>query len=194
MVSVASFFVSRVDTEVDRRLDALIIANASEARRTELEALRGKAAVANARIAYQRFLRTFAGERFQALKRQGACVQRPLWASTGTKNPAYSDVKYVEALIGPDTVNTMPLATIEAFQDHGHVARTIDRHLDDAYRTIARLEDAGIHMQDVTAALLVDGVQLFADSIKRIEYLIGEKGAALRADRPEQQLPSGTQA
>jgi transaldolase len=194
MASVASFFVSRIDTEVDRRHDALIAAGASDARRKELEALRGKAAVANARIAYQRFLQTFAGERFQALKQQGARVQRPLWASTGTKNPAYSDVKYVQALIGLDTVNTMPLATIDAFQDHGRVASTIDRHLDDAYRTIARLEDAGIRMQDVTTALLVDGVQLFADSIRRIEYLIGEKGAALRADQPGQPLPSGIRA
>jgi transaldolase len=181
MASVASFFVSRVDTEVDRRLDALITAGASEARRRELEALRGKAAVANARIAYQRFLQTFAGERFQALKQQGARVQRPLWASTATKNPAYSDVKYVEELIGPETVNTMPLATIEAFLDHGRVARTIDTHVDDAYRTMAKLEDAGISMQDVTDMLLIDGVRLFCDSIEHLTGVIGEKAAARRA-------------
>jgi transaldolase/glucose-6-phosphate isomerase len=181
MASVASFFVSRVDTEVDKRLDALIATGVTAARRQELEALRGKAAVANARIAYQRFLRTFAGARFQALKQRGARIQRPLWASTGTKNPAYSDVKYVEELIGPDTVNTMPLATIEAFQDHGRVARTIDTHLEDADRILVGLEDAGIRMQDVTGKLLVDGVRLFSDSIEHLTGVIGEKAAATGA-------------
>jgi transaldolase len=189
MASVASFFVSRVDTEVDQRLDSIIAAGVGDKRREELEALRGKAAVANARIAYQRFQQTFAGERFQALKQKGARVQRPLWASTGTKNPAYSDVKYVEELIGPDTVNTMPLATLEAFQDHGRVVRTIDTHLDDAYLTINRLEDAGISMREVTNKLLMDGVQLFSDSIARITRVIGEKSAPLLAEHPEQ--PTG---
>ena len=97
----------------------------------------------------------------------------PLWASTGAKNPAYSDVKYVEELIGPDTVTTMPLATIDAFQDYGRVARTIDTHLDEAHKTIDRLEDAGISMQEVTGKLLRDGVQLFSDSIERITAIIG---------------------
>lgn len=179
--SVASFFVSRVDTEVDRRIDAAVAACTGETRRKALRALRGKAAVANARIAYQLFLRTVGGERFAALRKRGARVQRPLWASTGTKDPAYSDVKYVEELIGPDTVNTMPLATINAFQDHGRVARTIDTHLDDAYRTIDRLEEAGISMQDVTGGLLNDGVRLFADSIGRITALIGAKSGAIPA-------------
>jgi transaldolase/glucose-6-phosphate isomerase len=181
MASVASFFVSRVDTEVDKRLDALIASGGTEARRRELEALRGKAAVANARIAYQRFLETFASARFQALKQRGARVQRPLWASTGTKNPAYSDVKYVEELIGPDTVNTMPLATIDAFLDHGRVARTIDTHVDDAYRTMARLGDAGISVREVTDKLLTDGVQVFSDSIEQLTGIIGKKVAARRA-------------
>jgi transaldolase len=175
MASVASFFVSRVDTEVDQRLNAIIASGGSAARQKELEALRGKAAVANARIAYQRFLHAFASERFQALKQRGARVQRPLWASTGTKNPAYSDVQYVEELIGPDTVNTMPMATIDAFLNHGRVARTIDTQVDDAYRTIDRLGDAGISMEQVTDKLLRDGVQLFSDSIKRIMAVIGEK-------------------
>ncbi|MGH7747880.1 MAG: transaldolase family protein, partial [Candidatus Dormibacteria bacterium] len=138
--SVASFFVSRVDTEVDKRLEVRIAAEPREARRKELEALRGEAAIANARLAYQRFRQTFGGERFAALREKGARVQRPLWASTGTKNPAYRDVRYVEELIGPDTVTTLPQATIDAFQDHGRVVRTIDQHNDEAHQTIERLE------------------------------------------------------
>ena len=181
VASVASFFVSRVDTEVDRRLEALIAAEQTEARRKELDALRGKAAVANARIAYQRFLTTFAGERFQALREKGARVQRPLWASTGTKNPAYSDVKYVEELIGPDTVTTLPAATIDAFQDHGRVARTIDHNVDEAYRTIEQLEAVGIAMKDVTDKLLAAGVMSFVDALTSLERAIGEKCAALCA-------------
>ena len=181
VASVASFFVSRVDTEVDRRLDALIAAEQSEARRKELDALRGKAAVANARIAYQHFLTTFAGERFHALREKGARVQRPLWASTGTKDPAYSDVKYVEELIGPDTVTTLPPATIDAFQDHGRVARTIDHNVDEAYRTIEQLEAVGIAMKDVTDKLLAAGVMSFVDALASLERAIGEKCAALCA-------------
>ena len=178
VASVASFFVSRVDTEVDRRLDALIAAAPPPAQWKELDALYGKAAVANARMAYQHFLTTFAGERFQALREKGARVQRPLWASTGTKNPAYSDVKYVEELIGPDTVNTLPLATIEAFQEHGRVARTIDQHVDEAYRTIERLQANGIHMKDVTDTLLAAGITSFTDAIASIEKAIAEKCTA----------------
>ena len=178
VASVASFFVSRVDTEVDRRLDALIAAAPPPAQWKELDALYGKAAVANARMAYQHFLTTFAGERFQALREKGARVQRPLWASTGTKNPAYSDVKYVEELIGPDTVTTLPLPTIEAFQEHGRVARTIDQHVDEAYRTIERLQANGIHMKDVTDTLLAAGITSFTDAIASIEKAIAEKCTA----------------
>jgi transaldolase/glucose-6-phosphate isomerase len=181
VASVASFFVSRVDTEVDSRLDALITAEQSEARRKELNALRGKAAVANARIAYQHFLTTFAGERFHALGEKGARVQRPLWASTGTKNPAYSDVKYVEELNGPNTVTTLPAATIDAFQDHGRVARTIDHNVDEAYRTIEQLESLGISMKEVTDRLLAAGVTSFVDALASLERAIGEKCAALCA-------------
>ena len=119
MHSVASFFVSRVDTATDKRLDAKIAAAKTDAERAELQSLLGKAAVANAKIAYERFLAVFGSERFKKLEAAGAHSQRPLWASTGTKNKAYSDILYVQELIGPDTVNTMPPATIDAFRDHG---------------------------------------------------------------------------
>jgi len=181
VASVASFFVSRVDAAVDHRLDTLIAATESEARRADLAALRGKAAIANARIAYQHFLHAFDGDQFVALAGRGARVQRPLWASTGVKDPAYRDVRYVEELIGPATVTTLPAATIEAFQDHGRVARTIDKDLDDAYDTIRRLEAVGIGMTEVTDALLVEGVTIFTDSFARLDAAIQEKRAALRA-------------
>jgi transaldolase len=158
LTSVASFFVSRVDTEVDTRLGKLIEAEHDENRRKELEGLLGKAAISNAKVAYQRFLRAFGGERFKALQAQGAKVQRPLWASTGTKNTAYSDVLYVEELIGPDTVTTLPPATIEAFQGHGRVERTIDRDVDEAYRTVERLSTHGIDLREVTDKLQADGM------------------------------------
>jgi transaldolase len=169
IASVASFFVSRVDTEVDRRLDAKI-ALAPETERPALQALKGKAAIANARLAYRLFRSMFSGERWEALAAQGARVQRPLWASTGTKNPAYSDVLYVEQLIGPDTVNTMPPATIEAFRDHGTIARTVDADLEDAERTIAALAAGGIPLPDVTEKLLLDGLASFQ---KSFDTLIG---------------------
>lgn len=181
IASVASFFVSRVDTEVDTRLDVLTAGEPNEARRQELAALRGKAAIANARLAYQRFLTTFAGERFAALRAQGARVQRPLWASTGTKNPAYSDVKYVEELIGPDTVTTLPQATIDAFQDHGRVARTIDRDVAEASRAIAQLYAAGISMKDVTDTLQDEGVRAFADALDKLDTAIRHKQEVLLA-------------
>jgi transaldolase len=187
IASVASFFVSRVDTEVDRQLDLHIAAEPNEARRRELEALRGQAAVANARIAYQRFLETFSGKRFGVLRQKGARVQRPLWASTGTKNPAYSDVKYVEELIGPDTVTTLPQATIDAFQDHGRVARTIDQHLDEAYRTLDLLQAAGISMTEVTDSLLVKGVASFVDALAQLEMAIHRKQEMLVAGQSPSQ-------
>ncbi len=163
IASVASFFVSRVDSNVDKRLDQL------EKEKPELkgkiEALKGKAAIANAKLAYQAYLAKFVSgpeaARFKALQARGATLQRPLWASTGTKNPAYSDVMYVDGLIGPDTVNTAPPATIDAFKDHGKVKRTVDTGLDTARQTIKDLDGLGIHMQDVTAQLLDEGVTLF---------------------------------
>jgi transaldolase len=163
VASVASFFVSRVDTEVDKRLDALVAAK-GESFRTEVASLRGKAAIANAKLAYQLFREMFAGSRWEVLRAKGARLQRPLWASTSTKNPAYRDVMYVEDLIGPDTVNTMPPATIEAFRDHGEVARTVDSHLDAERRLIADLAALGISMSEVTDKLLVEGLASFQKS------------------------------
>jgi transaldolase len=161
LASVASFFVSRVDSEVDKRLDALI---ASGGDQTALTALKGKAAIANATLAYRLFQRRFAGPRWEALAARGAQLQRPLWASTSTKNPAYRDVLYVEELIGPHTVNTMPPATIDAFRDHGVVARTVDRDIARAEANLAALEAVGISLADVTEKLLADGIASFQKS------------------------------
>jgi transaldolase len=166
--SVASFFVSRVDIAADKRLEAKIEATSDETERQELRALLGRIAVANAKVAYRRFQEVFGTERFARLREKGARVQRPLWASTGTKNPAYSDTLYVTELIGPDTVNTMPPATIDAFRDHGVVRRTIDEHYDDAERALAKLAAAGISMDEITDELQRDGVKLFADSFRGI--------------------------
>jgi transaldolase len=149
--SVASFFVSRVDTAVDEALP-------------EDSPLRGKAAVANAKMAYQRFNEIVASDRWQRLAAEGATVQRPLWASTGTKNPDYSDVLYVDELIGPNCVNTMPEGTIAAFQDHGTVQRTVDADVDEAHVAIDALAGAGISLDEVTRKLEVDGVKAFSDS------------------------------
>ena len=156
IASVASFFVSRVDTAVDKQLDAK---GDDRAR-----ALRGKIAIANARLAYAQFREHFDGERFAPLKAQGARPQRPLWASTGTKDKAYSDVRYVEELIGPDTVNTLPVATLDAFRDHGTVKRTIDAGVDAARAAVAELRAIGIDLAAITQQLEDDGVASFAKS------------------------------
>jgi transaldolase len=161
LASVASFFVSRVDTEVDKRLDALIAGGGDK---TKLEALKGKAAIANAKLAYRLFQQRFSGERWELLAAKGAQLQRPLWASTSTKNPKYRDVMYVEALIGPHTVNTMPPATIDAFRDHGVVARTVDQGYDEAEHHLAALAAVGISIDDVTAKLLTEGIASFQKS------------------------------
>jgi len=166
--SVASFFVSRVDTAVDAQLP-------------EGSPLRGKAAVANAKLAYQRFGEITASDRWQALAAKGATVQRPLWASTGTKNKEYSDVLYVDELIGPDCVNTMPEGTIAAFLDHGTVRRTVDADVDEARRTLAELDAAGVSLDAVTAQLEVDGVKSFSDSFDSLLETIAENMEALRA-------------
>ena len=167
LASVASFFVSRVDTEVDKRLDTLI-AKASPAEKERLKMLKGRAAIANAKLAYRLFRQKFAGPRWEALAKQGARVQRPLWASTSTKNPEYRDVMYVEELIGPDTVDTMPPATIEAFRDHGAVDRTVDKKVAAAEGLIKEIEAVGIPMKDVTEKLLVDGIASFQKSFDEL--------------------------
>jgi transaldolase len=158
--SVASFFVSRVDTEVDRRLEAVGTAAARE--------LRGRAAVAQAKLAYRLFRERFTGERWARLARLGGQVQRPLWASTSTKDPAYPDTLYVDGLIGPDTVNTLPEATIAEFEDHGRLARTIDAGVDEAAEVLHRLAEVGIDMDLVGGALEVAGVAGFHESFAAV--------------------------
>ena len=175
VASVASFFISRVDTEVDRRLEALVEAGDES---TFLD-LRGKAAVAQARQAYRLFTQRFSGPRWEALAAKGAHVQRPLWASTSTKNPAYPDLAYVDTLIGPDTVNTMPDGTVKDFLDHGTVARTVDAGLDEADRVIAALAEAGVDMEDVAATLEAEGVASFAKSFDELMQSLSDKANAL---------------
>ena len=168
--SVASFFVSRVDTAVDKQLEAL-----------GERQLQGKIAVANAQVAYARFQELFAGPRWEKLARLGAHVQRPLWASTGTKNPAYSDTLYVDELIGPHTVNTLPPATLQAVLDHGRLERTIDRHPKTAFAQIARLAELGIDLAAVTQKLLDDGVAAFAKSFESLMESISRKREQIRS-------------
>ena len=165
--SVASFFVSRVDTEIDKRLDALI-AKASQPEKERLKMFKGRAAIANAKLAYRLFRQKFAGPRWEALVKQGARVQRPLWASTSTKNPEYRDVMYVEELIGPDTVDTMPPATIDAFRDHGVVERTVDKKVAAAEALLKEIEAVGISMKEVTEKLLVEGIASFQKSFDEL--------------------------
>ena len=167
IASVASFFVSRVDTEIDKRLDAMI-AKASPAEKDRLKLLKGRAAIANAKLAYKLFRDKFSSPRWNALAKQGARVQRPLWASTSTKNPEYRDVMYVEELIGPDTVNTMPPATIDAFRDHGEVDRTVDKRVAVADALLREIEAAGISIKDVTDKLLTDGIASFQKSFDEL--------------------------
>ena len=167
LASVASFFVSRVDTEIDKRLDALI-AKAAPPEKERLKMLKGRAAIANAKLAYRLFRQKFAGPRWDALAKQGARVQRPLWASTSTKNPEYRDVMYAEELIGPDTVDTMPPATIEAFRDHGVVERTVDKKVAAAEGLLKEIEAVGISMKDVTDKLLVEGIASFQKSFDEL--------------------------
>ncbi len=173
IASVASFFVSRVDTEIDKRLEARA-ATASSEERERLLALRGRAAIANAKRAYRLFQEQFSGTRWEALQARGARPQRPLWASTSTKNPEYRDVVYVEELIGPETVNTMPPQTLDAFRDHGVVRRTVDVDVAAADGAIAALEATGISMRDVTDQLLTDGLASFQASFD--ELLAGLQG------------------
>ncbi|HUY56068.1 MAG TPA: bifunctional transaldolase/phosoglucose isomerase [Candidatus Nanopelagicaceae bacterium] len=174
--SVASFFVSRVDTEADSQLDVLA-EQAEGERRQELEAARGKAAIANAAVAYQAFLEVFHGARFEKLAAAGAQVQRPLWASTSTKNPAYRDVLYCEELIAPETVNTMPPSSIEAFLDHGEVRPTLVGHIPAAAPELAHMRELGVDIDQVTALLEVKGVESFSASMDKLLAEVGAKRA-----------------
>jgi transaldolase/transaldolase/glucose-6-phosphate isomerase len=173
VASVASFFVSRVDTKVDKMLDEIGTSSAT--------ALRGKAAIANAKLAYRAYGEIFDGAQFRELRAAGAAVQRCLWASTSTKNPNYRDVLYVEELIGPDTIDTMPIQTIADFLDHGRVERTLDRDVDAAAQAIREIEAQGIDMETVTAELLDEGVAAFANSVDELLASIESKRKTLAA-------------
>ncbi len=169
--SVASFFVSRVDTEVDRALQAIGT--------PEALSLRGKIAIANARVVYRRFREIFLGTSFEEFKRRGARLQRPLWASAGTKNPAFSDVLYVEELIGPHTINTIPLATLNAFRDHGRVQPTLEAGEQDAEQALAHLAKLGIDLGAITEKLLADGIRAFTHSLDKLLASLKAKRRAL---------------
>ena len=171
LASVASFFVSRVDTEADKRLDDV----------DGGDELQGKLAIANAKLAYQQYKEAFSGERWEKLASKGASAQRCLWASTSTKNENYRDVLYVEELIGADTVNTMPVDTVKAFQDHGEAEATLEQDVDGAKELLRRLEEAGIDYDDVTDTLEREGVEKFADSFKELLDGVAEKREALVA-------------
>ena len=179
IASVASFFVSRVDTLVDKLLEDKIKATSDSAEQQMLKSLEGKAAIANARLVYQDFKRIFGTPRFETLKHSGAQPQRPLWASTSTKNPAYRDVLYAEELIGPHTVYTMPPETIENFRDHGQVRLSIEDDIPQAKAELAALEEIGIHYDQVTQQLLDEGVQKFADSFHELFQGIESKKQAI---------------
>ena len=181
--SVASFFVSRVDTEVDKALKKL---GTEEAR-----ALLGKVAIANCKLVYRRFREIFSGEVFAALRGRGARVQRPLWASTGTKNPAYSDVLYVENLIGPDTVNTLPPATLDAFRRHGRVkGSTVEEELKKAESDLSRLKELGIDLDAIAEKLQTDGISAFAASLDRLLAAVEEKRRRLVARAQSREISS----
>ena len=171
--SVASFFVSRVDVEIDRRLDAIGT--------PEALALQGKAAVAQAQLAYAQFRRVFSGPRWEALAARGARLQRPLWASTSTKNPAYPDTLYVDTLIGPDTVNTLPDNTLAAFEDHGTVARTVDAEPEAAGAVFDQLDGLGISIEAVAQQLETEGVHAFAKSFDEVLATLAERSENLRS-------------
>ena len=186
IASVASFFVSRIDTAVDKLVAEAIRQAAGASERAALEKLRGKAAIANAKLAYRRWQKRFADARWERLHRLGARPQQLLWASTGTKNPAYSDVLYIEELIGPQTVNTMPEKTMDAFRDHGRVGDTLTAGVEAAAQTLSELERAGISLERVTAELVDDGVKLFCDAFDKLNATLAGKrkrvlGAALNA-------------
>jgi transaldolase len=183
IASVASFFVSRVDTEIDRRLDVIAEQGATPALSVKAHGLRGKAAISQARLAYALFEERFATERALSLLGQGARVQRPLWASTSTKDPAYPDLLYVDALIGPDTVNTMPAATVAAFVDHGRVGRTVDMDVDCARQILSDLHEVGIDITEVTEKLEVEGVASFAKSFDELHERLAQKAASLGGAR-----------
>jgi transaldolase/glucose-6-phosphate isomerase len=180
IASVASFFVSRIDSMIDAQIDAKLKAETDPNKRALLTSLQGKVAIANAKLTYRKYQEIYSTPRWKALAAKGAQTQRLLWASTSTKNPKYRDVMYVEELIGPDTVDTIPPATFDAFRDHGRVRPSLTENVDEAAKVMASLEKAGISMKDVTEKLVVDGVKLFADAFKQLLEATG-KTAGVRA-------------
>jgi transaldolase/glucose-6-phosphate isomerase len=178
VASVASFFISRIDSLVDAQLAERLKA-AAGAERGRVEHLLGKVAIANGKLTYERYGKIFSGPRWEKLQRQGAQTQRVLWASTSTKNPAYRDVLYVEELIGPDTVNTIPPATFDAFRDHGKVRQSLTENVAAAQQTMDALAQVGISMQEVTTTLLADGVRLFAEAFDKLLAAVGQKTATV---------------
>ena len=192
VASVASFFISRIDSAIDTLVEARLEADTNANERSVLSGLTGKIAIANAKLTYQRYKELFSGSRWQSLAAQGAQTQRLLWASTGTKNPSYRDVIYIEELIGPDTVNTIPPATFDAFRDHGRPRASLAEDLEFAADTMATLADVGIPIHEVTDKLLAEGVQLFSDAfgklLKAIERQTRETGAG-RLNRMTYKLP-----
>jgi transaldolase/glucose-6-phosphate isomerase len=193
IASVASFFVSRIDTAIDKLLDEKIARANDPDEKARLGALKGRIAIANAKLAYQRYLRLFAGERWHALAAHGARPQRLLWASTGTKNKAYSDVLYVEELIGPDTINTMPVATLDAFRDHGKARNTLQADTAEAQRILGELGRVCISLEAVTDKLLHEGVRLFADAADKLLGVVANKRADLVGQIDKQALALGPQ-
>jgi transaldolase/glucose-6-phosphate isomerase len=179
IASVASFFVSRIDTLIDSKIDALLKTAAGDAK-TLLESLHGTIAIANAKLTYKKYLELFGGPRWKALAAKGAQTQRLLWASTSTKNPKYRDVLYVEELIGADTVDTIPPATFDAFRDHGKLRPSLTEDVPGAARHMENLAKAGISMKEVTEQLVVDGVRLFAEAFKTLLDATG-KSAGVKA-------------
>ena len=193
VASVASFFVSRIDSAIDKQIEERLAGVNDPGLRAALEGLRGKVAIANAKLAYQRYKRLFSGPRSERLVAEGARPQRLLWASTGTKNPAYRDVLYIEELIGADTVNTMPPATMDAFRDHGLQRASLEQGVAEAERVMATLARVGISIDEVTAKLVEDGVQLFADAADQLLGAVASKRAILlgsRLNRQSHTLPA----
>ncbi|MCF6152992.1 MAG: transaldolase [Candidatus Kuenenia stuttgartiensis] len=176
IASVASFFVSRIDTLLDSIIEARVKTSAHANEQTLLQGIMGKVAIANARLTYQRYKEIFRGDRWQKLAEKGAQTQRVLWASTSTKNPKYRDVTYVEELIGPDTVNTMPLSTIEAFRDHGRPRASLEENIVAAYDTMKTLEQLDISMKECTDNLLREGLRLFADAFGKLLNALDTRG------------------
>ncbi|HEV7636280.1 MAG TPA: bifunctional transaldolase/phosoglucose isomerase [Bradyrhizobium sp.] len=194
VASVASFFVSRIDSAVDKQLDEKIARANDPTEKERLAALKGKVAIANAKLAYQDYKRLFSGPRWEKLKAKGAKPQRLLWASTGTKNKDYRDVLYVEELIGPNTVNTVPPATLDAFRDHGIPRDSLEENIEDARHVLEELEKSGISLDAITAELVKDGVKLFADAADRLYGAVAHKRATVLGagiDRQEMKLGSG---